>query len=219
MGRKVKQRGFEPLKGLLVAALTGVCVMVAGVMPAAAVLMDGSYAISGGQLAWTDNNGNATTLNLATAVVFTPATNNFTVNSAIGDFAALLNQTGTIKPFVFTGPGGSVGAPPIASFEVIGGLTFDLTSISDVTTMCPSGCNATTIASILIVNGTGVFHMAGFEDTPGDFSFTGQQLSQSFSFSASQASTTTPVPEPATLLLLGTGLVALGVYARRRNRS
>ena len=66
--------------------------------------------------------------------------------------------------------------------------------------------------SSLTINGSGLLHIDGFDDTLGNWIFTTQGDQTVGSFSATSA----PVPEPGTLLLLGSGLVGMFSYGRRR---
>jgi hypothetical protein len=143
----------------------------------------------------------------------------FLVNSASGSFAALLGDEGTIRDFNYVDAVGSGNfpAPPVLAFEVAPGVTVDLLSIINFTTICASGCDvsngAGNLNSTLLISGTIVFHQAGFEDTPGFFGFQGGQGSGNFSFAA-QNSAVAPVPEPTSVLLLGLGLTGLVVGRR-----
>jgi hypothetical protein len=66
--------------------------------------------------------------------------------------------------------------------------------------------------SSLTLNGSGLLHIDGFDDTLGTWIFTTQGDQMVGSFSATSA----PVPEPGTLLLLGSGLVGMFSFGRRR---
>jgi len=149
-----------------------------------------------------------TSLDLATGLDFIALTGSesspgtageFMVNSAKGDFASLVGQTGTIQDLTF----GTGLFMPIYGFQSVGGLTFDLLSIVPVIQN----------ADFLLLSGTGVLHFGG-SDAAGVFKFSGNGDDGTFSFSASEGTTT--VPEPASMLLTGTGLAALALARRRR---
>jgi len=59
-----------------------------------------------------------------------------------------------------------------------------------------------------------VFNVAGFDPTPGTFTFTINQTGGAFSFSATDSAAA--VPEPGSMILLGTGLAGLAASVRRR---
>ncbi len=56
----------------------------------------------------------------------------------------------------------------------------------------------------------------GFDDTPGSWTFTGQEGSIFFTFSS--ISIAEQIAEPTTVLLFGLGILGLAVAARKRVR-
>jgi hypothetical protein len=116
-------------------------------------------------------------------------------------------QTLGIDPFV----------GPLANFWsfTVGPTTYsyDLLTLSVLQVPGPFGS--------LILNGTGIAYITGFDPTPGAFSLSAQNPGVMiggdyvFSFSAS-TDLVDPIPEPGTLLLIGTGLTGLAVRRRRR---
>jgi hypothetical protein len=146
----------------------------------------------------------------------------FVVNSASGDFLPLDGADGLIKDFnfgtSFVSPGNFPQAP-IVGFEIaaLGIVTVDLLEVTGFTTTCASGCTNSNGAgnpnSNLTIEGKVLFHVQGFDPTPGFFSFQGGQGSGNFSFAA-QHSAVPSVPEPTSVLLLGLGLTGLVVGRR-----
>lgn len=215
------------MKRMMAAVVAIFATAVIGVLPASAVLMTGGYSISG-NFQWVDSTGSSVGVTVLTATaldfradpaIATPGVAGpFVVNSSTGSFASLgfcpggACTVGSIKDFSYVGAGNATfpapnGTTQVLAFETVGIFTFDLLSLTSST--ATGGATPS-----LEIRGTGMFHKAGdaSADTPGVFVFSGQQTGGSFSFSASEAA----VPEPTTMLLLGTGLLGLGIVARKR---
>ena len=194
-----------------------VALMWASAPSAQAALIVGDLSITGDLVPVNIATGTMSSIGTATGLDFnilgsspTPGIpGNFLVTAADGNFSGLQNTMGLIKDFSISALGNAnYPHPPVVGFELAGGgFSFDLMATNTLVQT----------ANLLTLLGTGVFHLTGFDPTPGIFVFSANQAGGTFSFSASEGTVGSPIPEPGSMLLLGTGLIGLAGAARRRH--
>ena len=159
-----------------------------------AVPIVGTFDMGGGAYLSDATGHTINDASLAVAINFRP--NNFRVLAADGDFTALVGNIGNIQNLAFASFTG-----PMANFWTIGGYSFDLTSVTQITSNDPS--------AFLVLNGTGIIRALNFDNTPASWRFSSDTTGNGgFSWSAKSA---TSIPEPGILALLSIGLIGLGL--------
>lgn len=126
-------------------------------------------------------------------------------------------QTGTFATLLTNNEHVSAGTPTIAydpyvagsSWFTVGPLTATIDSLTESTSIIGGH-------TVYGFSGAGMLTAAGYDMTPGNFTFSTQD-SGIVTFSATAA--TSPVPEPSTLALFGTGIFGLAGLVSRKFRA
>jgi hypothetical protein len=193
-----KKQGETNMKNPITALLAGALLMIA--TSAMAIPINGNISFFGA-LGLIGPNAPVVAAN-ATGVHFTSG---FVYGGKTGDYSSVSDFTPVIfSDFAFS--------PNLIPSKVVGlwSVTSGLKSYSfDLLSVTASNVPSNTLA----LNGSGILHITGFDDTPGFWSLTAQDgVIGDLTFSA--ASTT--VPEPGTMVLLGFGMLGLAIYGKRR---
>lgn len=181
--------------------LSSLALVAALAAPAAnASMMSGQFSIQG----TVTNNPTTHTLSFAGPSIETG------YGTQTGTFQTLL----TDNEHVPTGTATIVYGPyvPGSSFFTVGPLTAVIESLTESMSM-PDG------HTVYGFSGTANFSAAGYDTTPGSFTFSTQD-SGPVTFSATAITTGTPaVPEPSSLALFGTGAFGLAGIVSRKLRA
>lgn len=131
-----------------------------------------------------------------------------TIDDASGNFVGQVGP-GAIRDFCFVTVNCGIfpGAPVALWDSGAGRLTLDVNTV-------PVGLEAN---NTLVLGGTDLFHLAGFDDTPETSNLSVTRTGEAFSFSATDAAVPAAVHEPGFMVLFGSGLLGLGAVLRRRS--
>ena len=150
---------------------------------------------------WALNDAGAPVANATQATNIDFIGDQFTVTSgSTGMFAGYAFQKGDIKDLYFD------PFSPVIDFWTLDIFSFDLMTIN---------IDAETDVDNLHLSGTGIIQGAGYTDTNGTWTFSGDSVTGGiFSWSSTTKAGDTVVPEPGVLALLSIGLLAFGVRKR-----
>lgn len=172
--------------------------LVVGVQQAQAIPINGSIKISS-DFSHAEVDFVANTVDIVDDSAVVPG--NSAVASATGDFSGLIGAKINYADFTYS-PLTVVN--PLWATVALGVASFDLLSITSIIEAPGLG---------LLLQGSGIAHLAGFTDTPGKWSFSSTTTGSSFDFSS-----TATVPDGGTTAML-LGLGFLGAAGLRRKLS
>ena len=175
--------------------LTAVFAIGAFQAPASAGFIEGGIGFGG---LFSPTGGNGADLSDATGIDIGFST----VTTADGDFTPALGFIAVFNQLDFN----PANTPVTPLWSVTAGAMAYSFDLFDVSLDFQS-------ASQINLSGTGIIMATGFDNTPGAWTFTGQQGNIFFTFSS--ITIAQGVAEPSTLLLLGIGFLGLGIMRKR----